>query len=1026
MILRTRALSLLVTAVVAAACTRVEPPRDGLRSLVEAVQIPQGAGPRFSAGFSLPFGSGSLIAGDNVEALTAAAQIARAVARRTPGAVHEYALVQVLLGRHEDAMASLERLAAAEPSWSVWNDLAGVYLLTGHARLEASHEQWVRALDAALRATELAPDNADTWYNRALAIERAGLLSSEDAWAVYHSFAGDPETPHRPDETAALWAAIKLRLESLDATLDPAGVRQWLPRFAQPLREYISDRLLPQWGDTVDPRQAGALLDRASLIAAALADATGDTLLKDAVESLRRASGIRRTAMARAFVAFGRGRARYAVHDYREAEVAFTSAAQLFGSSGHPFHLWSRTHHALCLYYLRQADRMSAELAVVLRTAPDGYRTVRARAEWAAAPPAFARGESDAALRHLARSLELFQQTHEAENAASVAFVSAEALRQVGDDRAAWAALSRALPWFGQIQQPLMRYQLLFATSLMAGHYELSYASLYLQDCALREGRRDSTTVAAVEGLTRRAERRLLVGDRVGASKDLVRAATELGGVPSPELAAALQDAIDTVGADLLADDRPEQARALLERAASHRRTTNPAELPRLLLRLGRLSERGGDVSAARRQIEQGIDAFEQRRRGVAQAAQRISFLDEGWDLYAERLSLELSAGMPSPDLFHLADEAKGRVLRELLPAGTTSPSIDEIQRRLSADQAVVSYAILPARSVAWVITSSGYRFVPLAVAPADLVRLVADYRSLLTLDRDDPALVRLSRELFDLVLGPLQAAIGGRTRLAVIPDGTLHALPFATLMRPSGRFLVEDTEVVIAPNASVLVHSAERLRQAVGPPRSALVIGDPDFDKERFPTLARLTDARAEALTIRRQYPAGELALSRDATPSFFHAAAGRYDVVHFAGHALENTRYPWRSALVLAGSPEDSGLVYAQDIARWDLSRVRVVTLAACETGTGRLYRGEGVVSLATPFLAAGVPIVVAALWKVDDRAARAIFERFHQELAAGASPSSALHIAQRSQVTSDTGHRSPRDWGAYLVVGGTRLGS
>ena len=73
------------------------------------------------------------------------------------------------------------------------------------------------------------------------------------------------------------------------------------------------------------------------------------------------------------------------------------------------------------------------------------------------------------------------------------------------------------------------------------------------------------------------------------------------------------------------------------------------------------------------------------------------------------------------------------------------------------------------------------------------------------------------------------------------------------------------------------------------------------------------------------------------------------------------------------------------------------RLIILAACGTGVGPAFHGEGALSVARPFLVAGVPFVIATLWDVDDAASRAFFVALHRRLAAGQAPASALRETQ-----------------------------
>jgi CHAT domain-containing protein len=76
----------------------------------------------------------------------------------------------------------------------------------------------------------------------------------------------------------------------------------------------------------------------------------------------------------------------------------------------------------------------------------------------------------------------------------------------------------------------------------------------------------------------------------------------------------------------------------------------------------------------------------------------------------------------------------------------------------------------------------------------------------------------------------------------------------------------------------------------------------------------------------------------------------------------------------------------------------------------------------SLARPFLAAGVPAVVASLWNVGDRATAPLLVAFHRRLRDGRDPLSALRAAQLELLRGPApALRSPASWAAFEVFGG-----
>ena len=79
-------------------------------------------------------------------------------------------------------------------------------------------------------------------------------------------------------------------------------------------------------------------------------------------------------------------------------------------------------------------------------------------------------------------------------------------------------------------------------------------------------------------------------------------------------------------------------------------------------------------------------------------------------------------------------------------------------------------------------------------------------------------------------------------------------------------------------------------------------------------------------------------------------------------------------------------------------DLSlRADLVTLSACETGSGKLLGQEGIASLERACLLAGAKAVSASLWTADDTYTIALMNRMYQYLEAGQDKGAALRQAK-----------------------------
>jgi CHAT domain-containing protein len=166
--------------------------------------------------------------------------------------------------------------------------------------------------------------------------------------------------------------------------------------------------------------------------------------------------------------------------------------------------------------------------------------------------------------------------------------------------------------------------------------------------------------------------------------------------------------------------------------------------------------------------------------------------------------------------------------------------------------------------------------------------------------------------------------------------------------------------------------------------------------------------------------YPRRKTLIADAATKARFLEQLPRVDVLHFAGHAVVNPESPDLSRLMLAGPARADNALFAHEIARLPLTGVQVAVLAACETAIGRTYRSEGSVSWGSAFLAAGVPGVVATLWKIDDRPSRALFRSLHEALRRGATLSQAVRTSQLAMLRNgDAEERAPRVWAALTAI-------
>lgn len=255
-------------------------------------------------------------------------------------------------------------------------------------------------------------------------------------------------------------------------------------------------------------------------------------------------------------------------------------------------------------------------------------------------------------------------------------------------------------------------------------------------------------------------------------------------------------------------------------------------------------------------------------------------------------------------------------------------------------------------------------------------------------------------------LLAPFETEMQGVGRLFVVPHSLLHYLPFHALYDGQSH-LLDRCEVVYLPAAS-------RLRQrTAATPRSALVIGC-DFGGH-LPAIPQEVQAihRLFAASVAQNSIQPRLLLGQEATIARVCQLAPESGILHLAAHGVFRQDSPLFSYLNLADGP----LILA-DVERLSLSQTTLVTLSACETGTGDL-RGGDLFGLSQAFLQAGAASLVASLWPVPDEATRELMIGFYRQLLAGQSKAAALRAAQLT-LRAGLAHAHPWRWAGFVLIG------
>jgi CHAT domain-containing protein len=336
--------------------------------------------------------------------------------------------------------------------------------------------------------------------------------------------------------------------------------------------------------------------------------------------------------------------------------------------------------------------------------------------------------------------------------------------------------------------------------------------------------------------------------------------------------------------------------------------------------------------------------------------------------------------------------------------------TLAETQALLPESTALLEYFVSGREILVWVVERNATRVVRLPVERSALLAEVQGFRTAIA-DRAALADVeRRARGLYDTLVAKALPAVRG-DRLLIVPHDVLHYLPFAALRDPDGRWLVERYTLTTLPSASVLKYLGDKGAAAGA---ATLAIGNPDLG----PGLELRFAEREARVVAAERGPAATVLVRGEATEARAKALLGAAGIVHFATHGELSEDDPLSSALLLAPGGGEDGRLEVREVLGLDM-HARLVVLSACETGLGKLSRGDELVGLQRAFLYAGTPTVVTTLWKVDDRASFELVRVFYARLAA-ADSAPALRQAQMETMKQ---YAHPFAWAAFVLTGTPR---
>jgi CHAT domain-containing protein len=250
---------------------------------------------------------------------------------------------------------------------------------------------------------------------------------------------------------------------------------------------------------------------------------------------------------------------------------------------------------------------------------------------------------------------------------------------------------------------------------------------------------------------------------------------------------------------------------------------------------------------------------------------------------------------------------------------------------------------------------------------------------------------------------------------LIIIPDGILNFLPFEALITQESNttnfaqmhYLLNDYNIGYQNSAQFYLAPSQNKKQ-----QKETVLGIfPVFENTAY----TLTYSKDELHSIQKNFK-GKYFQNAAATFENFKKNANDYGILHLSTHAS-------------SGDIETPASIkfYNQEILYSELYHLNLnpdlVVLSACETGIGKLFKGEGSMSIARGFQFAGAQNLLFSLWKVNDYTTSVFMDSFYQNIKNGQSYLEANANAKRDFLKNPTisnAKKSPYYWSAFVYYG------
>lgn len=361
------------------------------------------------------------------------------------------------------------------------------------------------------------------------------------------------------------------------------------------------------------------------------------------------------------------------------------------------------------------------------------------------------------------------------------------------------------------------------------------------------------------------------------------------------------------------------------------------------------------------------------------------------------------------------------------LKYNATTPSVPAIQQLLENGTAVISYFVDEENNTIYrfFLTAKGFEVTEKKL-PEHFDKYITGFRNAIYFN-DEKTFLKTCWILSEALLPKIEAKIG---RVIIIPTGRLSIIPFEALLtkEPDAvgysnyQYVIQKTSISYEFSATLLAQKHKSKSKFTTP--SIMLCAPVDFNSNL--SLPPLPGTEQEVNAIARMFSAKNFSVfsnvrSAANESAIANAKTGECTVLHLATHGIVDESNPELSRIFLQPDELTDGNLFSGEIYNLKL-KANLVTLSACQTGLGKISKGEGVIGLSRALVYAGAQNVIVSFWSVADESTALLMRDFYDLYLKQTEMETfgqSLRLAKLKMISSDK-FSAPYYWAPFILIG------